>query len=359
MSGARRSWLGFLLGCGVAAGLLWFFFRGTDWAQVGRALQEAQPALLMVGLAFNVGCGLSRSWRWRLLLSPLDPDFSLGRAWRYYVIGLSLSTVVPGRVGDLVRPYLASRSRGVTFSGALATIVSEHVLDLFMVLAFFSLMFVLPDVLGAAQHQAEMAEAFSALRVAGAGYVAVALVVSTILLFLRWRPAATLALLERFAAPLPKRLAGRLLGLSRDFSLGVSGLRGPRALASLVASTLAVWTFNALGTWCFLLAFGLSAPLTHVAWLSAATALGVALPTPGGTGTYHAAAIIVVGGLWGFGAEQGAEVAAFAIVSHLAFSLLLVSLAPWYILREGLAPSHLTAQALAAQQSASAQEQAP
>jgi glycosyltransferase 2 family protein len=344
----KRPWLRTLVGAAAAVVLLWLFFRGTDWRQVGVVVREADPTLLLLGLVFNLGCGVTRAWRWRLLLLPLDPAVSLSRTWRYYVIGLGVSTVVPGRAGDLVRPYLMARSRGVPFSGAIATIICEHVLDLFMVLSFFGIMFFVPDVLGAARDQADLAQVISILRAVGSSYLTLAVLMAALLLLLRWRAAPTLALLERLATPLPQAVAQRLLGLSRDFSLGISGQRGLPAFMGLAASTVAAWVFNALAMWSFLTAFELDAPLTHVAWLSAVTALGVALPTPGGTGTYHAAAILVVGSLWGMGATQGAAVAAFAIVSHLTFSLLVVSLAPWYILREGLTPSRMAAEALAA-----------
>jgi uncharacterized membrane protein YbhN (UPF0104 family) len=86
----------------------------------------------------------------------------------------------------------------------------------------------------------------------------------------------------------------------------------------------------------YLEAFGLQVPLLHTAWLSAAFALGVAIPTPGAVGTYQATALVVVGELWGLGRAQEGAVVAFALVSHLSFALLVTLLAAWYLLREGL-----------------------
>ncbi len=68
-----------------------------------------------------------------------------GPAFRATVIGFTATFLLPGRVGEVLRPYLLARKEGFSAAATFATIVVERVLDLVAVLMLFSF-FLLDDV---------------------------------------------------------------------------------------------------------------------------------------------------------------------------------------------------------------------
>ncbi|OGS05331.1 MAG: hypothetical protein A3G41_05290 [Elusimicrobia bacterium RIFCSPLOWO2_12_FULL_59_9] len=77
-----------------------------------------------------------RAWRWKLLL-PRDSTVKIFPLSRLLTIGLALNNVLPLRLGELGRGYLASRELKVPVLTALSTILIERVLDSIFILGLF------------------------------------------------------------------------------------------------------------------------------------------------------------------------------------------------------------------------------
>src|SRR5207302_9040028 len=77
--------------------------------------------------------------------------------------------------------------------------------------------------------------------------------------------------------------------IARTFLQGFASLKPPRLLLPVVASSLAMWFVINVQVHCVLRAFGVDRPLTAAYVVTTAAVLGLAVPTPGGVGGYHAA----------------------------------------------------------------------
>src|SRR5688572_28123183 len=77
-----------------------------------------------------------RTIRWRTILNPDDPP-PFYATFFANTVGYMLSTILPIRASDFARPALLSRRTSHRFSGALATIPAERVLDSTTILAMF------------------------------------------------------------------------------------------------------------------------------------------------------------------------------------------------------------------------------
>jgi hypothetical protein len=76
-----------------------------------------------------------RSLRWQLLLRPMA-QVALRRCAAYLTIGYFANTLLPARLGDLARAYLAGQTFGIGRLAVLGTIVVERLADgLFILLA--------------------------------------------------------------------------------------------------------------------------------------------------------------------------------------------------------------------------------
>ena len=103
-----------------------------------------------------------------------------------------------------------------------------------------------------------------------------------------WR-AATERALEGLFRVLPERFRPALRRIAHTFLDGFASLRTPRLLALVAAGSFAMWFIINVQIYCVMRAFGLHLPLTAAYIVTSAAVLGLAVPTPGGVGGYHAA----------------------------------------------------------------------
>lgn len=285
-------------------GLLIFFFRQADLGGVWRAMITADPILLVAATALTVQTYIIRTWRWQILLSPIQRLRFLP-VFRAIIVGFTTIFLLPARAGELIRPWMLSRETGVSASAAFATVIVERLFDLVAVLTLFCVWRVLPPAPGAVEMDGINAAAIVA---AVAGALALA---ATFLLAGHAERVNTLATaLARF---LPARAATAIVGLLEKFARGLAVMRRPGPLVASLALSLALWTSIGLSTWVTSRAFGITFPFPASFLLSMFLVAGVAVPTPGGIGGFHAAYSFAVTRLFGATQEQAV---ACAIVLH-------------------------------------------
>lgn len=285
-------------------GLLIFFFRQADLGGVWRALITADPALLLVATALTAVTYLIRTWRWQILLSPIErlPFIAVFRAM---IVGFATIFLLPARAGELIRPWMLSRETGVSASAAFATVIVERLFDLVAVLTLFCVWRLLPQPPGAV----EMEGINAAAIVAGAAG-ALALGGTFLLAGHADRVGALTTALARI---LPARAATAIISLVEKFARGLAVMRRPGPIVAALGLSLALWTSIGLSTWVTSRAFGITFPFPASFLLSMFLVAGVAVPTPGGIGGFHAAYSFAVTRLFGATQEQAV---ACAIVLH-------------------------------------------
>src|SRR5262245_54320679 len=256
-----------------------------------------------------------RAIRWRYLLEPLG-ETTFGESFRATAVGFAASSVLPARAGEVIRPYfLALQVRqehgdGVTATGAFATILVERLLDVVTVLVLLaSYVFVFGRELGAAH-----AARFAALKWAGATAAAGSIAALVVLFVLAGDPLRLRRAVERLERVLPQALAGLVGRVAERFARGLAIVRRPSRVIVALAWSFPLWLCIALGIWAVAVAFQLDVPFTGSFLLVAILVLGVAVPTPGAVGGFHAAFRYGVTAF--FAAADEAAVGA-AIVLHL------------------------------------------
>lgn len=325
-----RRVVNFAIGFVLAVLLLWVFFKDADWAEVGRAAVEANVLLLALAFIGHVVSLVLRSWRWQILLSPVKPDLPFYASWRFLNIGFAVSSILPGRIGEVLRPYLLARDQGARFTSAFATVVTERIVDMLMVLLMLSTVFIFPGVLGPDPDHPIVAT----LQVVGLIALVVTVAAILFLTLLKMRTDLAKRIMRVLTRPLPEKLSDALVRIVQAFSDGIGGLRGWRQVGGLILSTLLNWFIVIpLSFWFALTAFGISVPFHFILFLLAVVALGVVVPTPAGTGTYHAAVIAVMQYLW---LVDSGKTLSFAIVNHLINFSPVVIIGVFYLLRGGI-----------------------
>lgn len=295
----------------LAALLLWVFLRRVDLAAVGRAIAQVHPAWLAAAILVSILVIPFRSWRWTFLLARAgrvpQRDANVATA-----IGFAMSTLLPARAGEIVRPVVLTRRTAIPLSASLASIGLERIIDLVAVLVlfiWFALSGTAPDRL-----PAEELARLALLRRSAFALGAAALVLLPLFALLAARPAIARRLTTPLLKLVPQRHRERAAGALGAFLEGLGAVRTPREILIVAVSTMGLWLFICLQIFATMRAFGLPFAFPVTFFLLTWSVMGLAIPTPGGVGGFHAA---LAYSLTGFFAVPDATAKAFAIVSHL------------------------------------------
>jgi len=300
----------------LAIALFAWFLRGANLADVWHHVQTARPSLLLLALVFVAATFWIRTFRWQQLLKPIGPT-RFRTVFRSGVIGFAALSILPARVGDLLRPYLVARQDGLPFTATFATIVMERVLDLIAVLALMAVY-----VWGFADTSPWKPHLLTPIEVSAAvgGLAAIALL--AIMWLLASHPERIGRLVHSTDRVLPRRVALRLGELASTFSSGFAVAREPRGFLLALLWSFPLWVVIAAETWAVSRAIGIAVPFTGTFLLQLFLVVGVAVPTPGGIGSYHAAYLFGVTQF--FGAPEDQARAAAIVVHAIAFIPVLV-----------------------------------
>ena len=307
-----RTHLKTLVVAAVTLALLGWFFRQADLSQVWREIRSADAWALILMLGVTLLTYLLRALRWQVLLEPLGPT-RLREVFRTTVIGFAANTVLPARIGEIVRPYLLARRERLSVPAAFTTIILERLLDFVTVLTLLGVFVVFFDpgldhVNQAVYRTVKASALFGAIAAAG---------VLAILALNAVRPALTHRVVDLLLRPLPHRFRDRISRLVYGLLDGLAITRDPVRLARAVALSYPLWLSIAAGIWLVTLAFHMTIPYTGTFLIVALLVVGVAVPTPGAVGGFHEA--FRVGAAVFYGVPNDRAVGAAIVLHALSF----------------------------------------
>lgn len=293
----------------LAAALLGLVLYNVDLRGVAREIVHARFDWLTLSLLTMFANLAIRAWRWQYLLEPLGAT-SFGNAFRATAVGFAATSILPARAGEVIRPYFLSRHERMSATAAFATVILERVLDMLTVLMLLAVyVFVFRPELATTN-----AVAFEAVKWAGGTAAVGALATLVVFFVLAGDPARLGRTLYRLERVLPSTLAGLLARVAEKFATGLQAVRRPGRLLVALILSVPLWLSIAMGIWAASVAFHLAIPFTGSFLVVALLVVGVAVPTPGAVGGFHAAYKFAATTF--FGASDDAAVGA-AIVLHL------------------------------------------
>ena len=261
---------------------LYWAFGDIDLASVWTALVGTSPLWIAALILTTLVTLVLRAWRWCVLMRPFARvsilDASLALAICY-----SGNVVIP-RSGELLRALSLNWTRGTNVSSVLATVVVERTLDMvFLVLLVGLSLLLLPG---------PIEDTFPWMApMAIVALVGCVVFIAFLVLVSRNRE-KTIALVDSVVRRFSARLGNLVTGLLEKFVHGLEALHTPSAYLEIGIGSILLNAGYMLIIYESFMAFDFElAP--HELGVSAAvvilaiSSLGVVIPTPGGTGTYH------------------------------------------------------------------------
>lgn len=312
----------------LTVGLLAFFLRNADMAGVWTETRRARPVLLVLAVCVTALTYVLRAFRWQYLLAPIGRTH-FGPAFEATVIGFAASFLLPARAGEVLRPYLLARRENLPATAAFATIILERLLDLATVLLLFGV-FVLT---GSPETLSGDPELYARVK-AGGALVAGAAVAGLVVLFaLAGHPERLGRWAQKVERVLPARLATAVAGFVQTFAEGLAVLRRPGHLAVSLVLSVPLWVSITAGIWLTSHAFHMTFGFVATFLVTTLLVVGVAMPTPGAIGGFHAMYQITVTKFFGVPVDRAVGA---AIVLHAISFVPVTLLGIAFMAREGL-----------------------
>jgi glycosyltransferase 2 family protein len=336
MSSAQsyRKYIEFAVLCLLATALLWWFGRNLDWSEVGNAVANSDPFLLIIAVLIISAAYFVRAFRWGALLKPLSAA-RFSDLFAATTIGFS-GVFLVGRAGEFVRPVVLSmRDPRVRPGASLVTIVVERIYDLSAV----ALMFAINLIWFKPPFAVDIP--FDRIRTVGWGLLGATMLGIVFLIWFRWKSALVIRFFEHLFTSwrfIPRKVSNPVLSLLEQLAQALRVLVNLTELFETIGWTALLWLGVAVANLLVMHAFhqrvGLGATIFVLGW----SLVGSLVPTPGGAaGAFHAA---TAAGLLFLGIKKETA-AALSIVMHLVDFGPAVLFGIFYVIRGDLSLAKL------------------
>jgi uncharacterized protein (TIRG00374 family) len=316
-----RKALRLIVGIAVSVACLYFATRGTDWGEVAEVL--AKTSLVWVGavVVASLASLYIRAQRWRVLLRPLG-DIPLYPALSATAIGFGASSVLPFRLGEVLRPALLGRRAGVGLSGALSSVVLERLFDMLSVIGCLIAVLLIHHV---------------PRELRRSGYILTGLVVVgfVVLILMQRNRRGAERIVDAVLRGLPARVAHRVRHMFDAFMNVVDGLADIPTVLLVLFYSAYLWIVIALTFVFSFLALDTHVPLVAASLTMVVTvAAAVSLPqAPGAAGTWQFACVFP---LERFFHVPHKHAVGYSILTWLVQMVVNIGVAAYFLAREHL-----------------------
>ena len=312
-------WLKLLLGFILSFLGLYFAFQNIDLNDLLKSFESINYFGIFVAIILLILYTYIRSFRWRLLLFSLKP-VTIKDLFASNMVGYFGNSILPFKMGEILRGYAISRNNDLKTSTVLGSIVLERVCDLggLLILLFFvTLFYSFPYDIGLS------------LLISAAAI----LIVLILLWFISFKKELIMNKINGTQLMDFKTVISFIKTLS-SFSIGFSSLNSFRSFIYVSLLTIVSWFILYLVTYYTLLSLNLQIGWVEIAVVLLLTSMAMSVPAaPGAIGTHHFATYYVMNSLLGFNSIDSQT---FAIVLHAVSYLPLVAIGAYYFFKSSI-----------------------
>lgn len=312
-------WLKLSLGFILSFLGLYFAFQNIDLNDLLKSFESINYFWIFVAIILLILYTYIRSLRWRLLLFSLKL-VTIKDLFASNMVGYFGNSILPFKMGEILRGYAISRNNDLKTSTVLGSIVLERVCDLggLLILLFFvTLFYSFPYDIGLS------------LLISAAAI----LIVLILLWFISFKKELIMNKIKGTNLMDFKTVISFIKTLS-SFSIGFSSLNSFRSFIYVSLLTFVSWFILYLVTYYTLLSLNLQIGWLEIAVVLLLTSMAMSVPAaPGAIGTHHFATYYVMNSLLGFSSIDSQT---FAIVLHAVSYLPLVAIGAYYFFKSSI-----------------------
>ncbi len=299
----------------LAAILLYFSFREVKWDGFIEDLKKCNYWWILTSMAVGFMGFIFRSFRWRLLMLPLNNNITRREAYDGTTIAYLTNFAFP-RAGEFARCGVIVKRQKTSFEGVLGTVVLERSFDMVCLIAFVLAILIFKwNEFGSFMSRelfAPLLHKFSGAGIWWLGGICIGIVVLIALLARIFRAKL---LKSKFIQKLSKILHGLAAGMMSAFKMKNKWL--------FFAYTVGLWGTYWLTSYTTILAFPSVGHLTLVdaMFLMVVGGLGWVVPVQGGLGAYHFIVSLALATVYTIPQTEGVV---FATISHESQAIMMI-----------------------------------
>jgi hypothetical protein len=279
--------------------LVYLSIRGINFQDVAAGFKSVRYGYVLSVLIILLLMQALRSWRWGVILSPMEKidQFSL---FSVTSVGFLAIIAFPARIGELARPYLIANKSQIGISAAVGTILVERVFDCLTVLFILviALFFIpLPTWL---------------IR-SGVVFLLITLIIFAVMIFMIMKREVSLRALNSLFRKLPEKYTLKLNHLFHQFIDGFKIIIDIKLFIHVTILSIVIWLIDVTAIYLMFLAFGFTLSPAAAFVVMIVLMIGITIPTaPGFIGNWHYSCIL---GLSLFDVPK-ADAFAFSVIFH-------------------------------------------
>lgn len=279
--------------------LVYLSVRGINLQDVADGFKTIQYGYVIAVLIMLLLMQALRSWRWGIILSPLEKVDQIS-LFSVTSVGFLAIVAIPARLGELARPYLITNKSQIRMTAAIGSVFVERVFDCLTVLFIFvfALFFtpVPPWLINA-----------------GSVFLLITLGIFVAMIFMIMKRDVSLKALNSLFQKLPEKYIVKLNHLFHQFIDGFKIITDAKLLLLLIALSALIWLIYVGAIYFMFLAFGFTLPLAAPFVVMIILMIGITIPTaPGFVGNWHYSCIL---GLSLFGIPK-TDAFTFSVIFH-------------------------------------------
>jgi len=305
---------------------LWLAFKEVEFSEVIELTRGMSWLWILPFALVTLGAHYIRALRWEMLFTNKEKVPAKTTLFTGVMFGYLVNIPLP-RVGEVARPVYVAKQVDESSSKIIGTIVLERIVDVIgmLLLMVFVVVFLIadPQVLSRlfgidiTNSKTQIDLIFSFITYGG-----ITLAVVGILYWLfRKAGEQTEGKVADFVHKIQK--------IIRTFVDGVLAIRELKNWPLFIFHSLLIWIFYISMTYIGFFMFDMQGEFglgfTEATVLTVVSAVGIAIPTPGGIGTYH---LFITKALFIFYAVPEATGLAYATIAHATTILLVLVVSP-------------------------------
>lgn len=298
---------------------LYYAFRNIEISDIIKSFESINYFWILTAIILLIIYTILRSIRWRILLFSLKP-VSVKDLFASNMVGYFGNSILPFKMGEVLRGYSISNKSNLKTSTVLGSIVLERVCDL----GGLILVFLLVTLFYSFPYDIKLSLIIS---------VAIILFIFVLLWLISFKKELIMSKIKG------TRLMGFKTAISfirtlSSFSEGFTSLTSVKSFISVAILTVLSWFILYLVTYCTLLSLDFQIAWIEIAVVLLLTSMAMSVPAaPGAIGTHHFATYYVMNNLLSF---SNLDSQTFAIVLHAVSYLPLVAIGSYYFFRSSV-----------------------
>ncbi|OIP55376.1 MAG: hypothetical protein AUK34_13385 [Ignavibacteria bacterium CG2_30_36_16] len=295
---------------------LYIAFKNANLNEVMNYVSDASWLWIIIFSVVLLFSHYIRAIRWKLILHSVKPDTSVKNLFGALMVGYGVNNVIP-RAGEISRAVLVGKWEGLSRSSMFGTVIVERVIDIIFLL--------LSVLVSAVIWSGDLYSSFPWLKSALIiSFIAIIGLIAFLFSIIKLKEKFYGGIIK-LLGKVSENLAQKAAHIFEMLAAGFASLKGTKNYIYVILLSIIIMLVYAFNAYLGFFIIGMQDVYQvnyKMAWvLMSISAIGIAIPTPGGTGSYHTLAKSALVLLFGFGEEISL---AYAFVTHIVNYILCI-----------------------------------